>query len=532
MQQRIALFRGPHSLGEWELADDPLELGSSALADIHVDEPALPARAYLIQAQGGTVWLYDLARAELKPRVLPLDGGLPLPGGHRLLRVQRDTAPHVAGRVAQTSRLDRSELCSEGWVISVGRGPDARRITVRGGPLRVGSGSENDLVLHDPTVSSRHCRFEPGAGQLCVRDLGSTNGTYVQGLRVTRVELPTGARVRVGRTDLHIYARTSSTEHVRFVAASGAMQQVLLEAQQFAPLPWPLLLLGPSGSGKEELAALLHRSGPRKHAPFVALNAGGLPRELIESELFGHERGAFTGAVAQRRGVFEQAHGGTIFLDEIGELPLDLQARLLRVLETWQVRRVGAESSVAVDVRLLCATHRDLLRMVAAGTFREDLYFRLARLVLHIPPLSERGEDILPLARHFLAGVADDVGVRALGEDAEARLLAHDWPGNARELRNVLSSAAALSPGKVLSARDIDQAIARLGGRSQLALPSPAAVSRAVERCGGNVTAAARMLELPRSTLRDHLKRAPDDEAADRPQSRPRRTMSSSSSPK
>ncbi|MFM2419149.1 MAG: hypothetical protein RL385_3872 [Pseudomonadota bacterium] len=532
MQQRIALFRGPHSLGEWELADDPLELGSSALADIRVDEPALPARAYLVQAQGGTVWLYDLARAELKPRVLPLDGGLALPGGHRLLRVPRDAAACAVERVPQTSRLDRSELCSEGWVISVGRGADARRITVRGGPLRVGSGSENDLVLHDPTVSGQHCRFEPGAGQLCVRDLGSTNGTYVQGLRITRVELATGARVRVGRTDLHIYARTSGAEHVRFVAASGAMQQVLLEAQQFAPLPWPLLLLGPSGSGKEELAALLHRSGPRKHAPFVALNAGGLPRELIESELFGHERGAFTGAVAQRRGVFEQAHGGTLFLDEIGELPLDLQARLLRVLETWQVRRVGAESSVAVDVRLLCATHRDLLRMVAAGTFREDLYFRLARLVLHIPPLAERGDDILPLARHFLAGLVDDVGVRALGQDAETRLLAHDWPGNARELRNVLSSAAALSPGKLLSARDIDQAIARLGGRSQPTLPSPAAVTRAVERCGGNVTAAARLLELPRSTLRDHLKRTTDEDAPEQPQSRPRRTMSSSSSPK
>jgi transcriptional regulator with AAA-type ATPase domain len=508
MEHRLALFHGQSSLGEWALADDPLEVGSSASADIHVDHPALPARAYLIEARGGTVWLYDLARRDVAARVLPLQGGLPLPGDYRLIRLSQQ--PARPPELPRTVRLERADLLG-GWTVSVGRGPDARRLRIKDGPLSVGSGPDNDLVLHDPTVSGRHCRFELAGGALSVRDLDSTNGTFVQGLRVTRAELSAGARVRVGRTDLHVLARLEEGAR-SFVVASTDMQQLLMEAEQFARLPWPVLVLGPSGVGKEELAALLHRTGPRKQGPFVALNAGGLPRELVESELFGHEKGAFTGAVGQRRGVFEQAHGGTLFLDEIGELPLDLQARLLRVLETWQVRRVGAESTLQVDVRVVCATHRDLPRMVAEGTFREDLYFRLARLVLRVPPLSARADDILPLARHFLAGLAEEVGARGLTAEAEARLLAHDWPGNARELRNVLSVAAALSPSKLLSARDVDQALQRLCtsvGQLGPVLPSDDAMARAVERCGGNVAAAARLLELPRTTLRDHLRRRP-----------------------
>jgi DNA-binding NtrC family response regulator len=236
-----------------------------------------------------------------------------------------------------------------------------------------------------------------------------------------------------------------------------------------------------------------------------------LPRELIESELFGHEKGAFTGAVGQRRGAFELAHGGTLFLDEIGELPLDLQARLLRVLETWQIRRVGGESPISVDLRLVCATHRDLSKMVQEGSFRQDLFYRLARLVLRVAPLCERRDDILPLAEHFLEQLSPEIGRRTLCKAAEARLLSHAWPGNARELRNVLSVAAALSPAPVLEAADIEHAIARIAGPSHVSLDVET-IQHAVTRCGGNLSAAARLLSVPRSTLRDRLKRAEDDD--------------------
>jgi DNA-binding NtrC family response regulator len=295
------------------------------------------------------------------------------------------------------------------------------------------------------------------------------------------------------------------------VAVSRAMQEAVAEAEQFAELPWPLLLLGPSGTGKEELAGLVHRKSGRA-GPFVALNAGGLPRELIESELFGHERGAFTGAVAQRRGVFEQAQGGTLFLDEIGELPLDLQARLLRVLETWHIRRVGSEQSVPVDVRLVCATHRDLLKAVQAGQFRQDLYYRLAHLVVRLAPLSERAEDVLPLAAHFLRGLEKQLGGRTLSPCAEARLLAHRWPGNVRELRNVIGAAAALSASPVLDGQDIERAIERISG-GVAAKPSlePDEIARVVQRYGGNLSAVSRALDIPRSTLRDRLRRSRDE---------------------
>jgi DNA-binding NtrC family response regulator len=284
------------------------------------------------------------------------------------------------------------------------------------------------------------------------------------------------------------------------------MQALLGEVRRYAKLSWPVLVQGESGAGKEGVARALHDQGPRRRRPFVAINAGGLPRELVESELFGHERGAFTGAVGVHRGVFEQADGGTLFLDEVGELPLALQARLLRVLETWLVRRVGGESSVRVDVRLVCATHRDLPSMVRDGTFRQDLYYRLARLVLTVPPLRGRPQDIVALATHFLDGMASDVGARRLTEAARARLVAHDWPGNARELRNVLGVAAASAGARDLEADDISRALQRVSEAGPPSAAGPEAIADVLERYDGNVAAAARALGIPRTTLRDRIR--------------------------
>jgi DNA-binding NtrC family response regulator len=283
------------------------------------------------------------------------------------------------------------------------------------------------------------------------------------------------------------------------------MLAVMADAERFAPLPWPVLIRGETGVGKEHVARALHDRGARSGGPFVAFNAGGLTRELVESELFGHARGAFTGAVQAHRGAFEQAHGGTLFLDEVAELAPEMQTRLLRVLETWGVRRVGSEVERPVDVRLVCATHRDLGAMAREGRFRSDLYYRIHRLVLDVPPLRSRLDDVEPLARHFLAQMRPELGFRELHAEALQRLRSHPWPGNVRQLRNVLEHAAVDSDGASITLAAIDRALRRIGDCLD-SRPSAGALREALEHYGGNVSAAARALGIPRSTLRDRLK--------------------------
>ncbi|MEZ4339305.1 MAG: sigma-54 dependent transcriptional regulator, partial [Sandaracinaceae bacterium] len=274
------------------------------------------------------------------------------------------------------------------------------------------------------------------------------------------------------------------------------------QVERLAKLPWPVLVTGESGTGKEMIARALHERGPRASGPFVAVNAGGMPSSLIESELFGHEKGAFTGAQATHRGVFEQAHGGTLFLDEIGELPLELQARLLRVLETWTIRRVGAEGTMPVDVRLVCATHRDPRAMVEEGRFRQDLYYRIAQLAVQVPPLRQRPGDVKALAEHFLRSCAEAVGAKRFEEAALMRLAAHDWPGNARELRNAVRRAAARCAGGWISLEDVAVVLDEMGGADL----SDEGLRDLVAAHDGNLAAAARTLGVPRTTLRDRLR--------------------------
>jgi transcriptional regulator with AAA-type ATPase domain len=507
MTNELFVLSGADVVAQRALGSEAVQVGSASDCDVRLDHPHVPPRAYLVQERAGTVWLHDLSRPGCEPQVLAYERQVPV-GPYALVRRRRGQP----GAEHATQPMARDAEPVTRWTLLLGKLGEARRVALAERPFKVGSGRDNDWVVSDPTVSQQHCRFEPSRGRLWVRDLGSTNGTFVQGVRMQRAELAPGMRVRIGRTDLHVLAHAGQAPRAEpggrtLVAASAAMQELVGECQGFARLPWPVLVLGPSGSGKEEVAQLLHRESTRRARPFVALNAGGLPRELIESELFGHEKGAFTGAVGQRRGAFEQAHEGTLFLDEIGELPLDLQARLLRVLETWQIRRVGGEQAIAVDVRLVCATHCDLARMVRQGSFREDLYYRLAHFVVKVPALSERPDDVLALAEHFLARLTPELGPRRLGAEARTRLLAHRWPGNARELRNVLAVAAAMCPSDQLEAPDIEQALRRIAGPGLDAGYEPEALERALGLHRGNIAAAARALGLPRSTLRDQLKK-------------------------
>jgi two-component system response regulator HydG len=266
------------------------------------------------------------------------------------------------------------------------------------------------------------------------------------------------------------------------------------------------MILGESGTGKEILARAIHANGLRREQPFVAVNVAALPADLLESELFGHVRGAFTGASGDKEGLFEAADGGSLFLDEIAEMPPSLQAKLLRAVQDGEVRRVGDTRFFGVDVRLVCATHRDLEALVERGLFREDLFYRLQVLVLRVPPLRDRREDILPLARLLLS--SEKRPAKGFSPAAEKLLLAHDWPGNVRELGNAVKHGAALSRGGVVRPEHLPDG---LGASPRRRPPTPALrplaeveqehVRRVLDLCNGNQVETARVLQISRSTL-------------------------------
>ncbi|MCU7376524.1 sigma-54 dependent transcriptional regulator [Paucibacter sp. O1-1] len=307
---------------------------------------------------------------------------------------------------------------------------------------------------------------------------------------------------------LHIGRRERRRRHEALAAryrldglvfASDAMLRCLELACQVARSAAPVLITGPNGSGKERVAAIVHANSGLTGAPFVAVNCGALPGELIEAELFGSESGAFTGSTRAREGRFEAADGGTLFLDEIGNLPLAGQVKLLRVLETGRFERLGSSRTREVKVRVLSATNADLRAMVRAGSFREDLYYRLNVIEIALPALAERGEDILPLAEHFLAGRA------TLSDGASAALLAHAWPGNVRELKNVIERAALLADGQTIGPELL--ALPAPAAHRNLDEPSREAVQAALNSAGGVVSRAAQALGLSRQALYRRMER-------------------------
>jgi transcriptional regulator with GAF, ATPase, and Fis domain len=323
---------------------------------------------------------------------------------------------------------------------------------VLGGQTSIGKAPDNDLVLSDDTVSRHHCELLRAPDGVHVRDLDSTNGTRVDGTRIREATLHAGQVLKVGEVEISIRPTqqrvellpSDKTSFGGAIAQSLAMRTIFGVLERIAPTDATVLLEGETGTGKDVLARAIWTESTRGSKPFIVVDCGAVSYSLIESELFGHERGAFTGAVAARQGAFELADGGTIFLDEIGELPLSMQPALLRVLESRTVRRVGESAHRRVDVRFLSATHRDLRSMVTAGAFREDLYFRLAVVPVTVPPLRARREDIPYLVGHMLKTAGGGSEITVSSETMQG-LMAHDWPGNVRELRNVLERAVYMS---------------------------------------------------------------------------------------
>ena len=326
-------------------------------------------------------------------------------------------------------------------------GDDSLRLEA---PVTIGANPSNQVVLHDRFVSNFHCRIYRHERGWRVKDLGSTNGTVVDGLRTAEAEVEHGARIRVGLQELRLEHELRGRLPPKLpglLARDPALAPVLELLQRAAPSSLPVMLLGESGTGKELAARAVHDLSPRAGGPFVPLNCGAISHELAEAELFGHERGAFTGAVTSAPGAFGAADGGTLFLDEIGDLPPNLQVKLLRALESSEIKPVGAAKPRSIEVRVVCATHRNLALAVKSGHFREDLFYRLRGVTVELPPLRHRPRDVVPLAEHFLPPKT------ALAPDARAALLAHPWPGNVRELRHVVQLAALLSESRVIRAQ-------------------------------------------------------------------------------
>ena len=399
--------------------------------------------------------------------------------------------------------------------------------------IRVGTHLSNDLVVEDRTISRHH--FEvvyTDKGYLLI-DLGSTNGSFLDGRRVERAYLPAGSTIRVGGTTLSFAPvdEEISVEPEReaelggMVGHSVKMRQIFGLIKKIAPMDVSVIIQGETGTGKELAARAIHELSPRRKEPFLVLDCGAIPPNLIESEFFGHEKGAFTGASAARPGAFERASGGTIFLDEIGELRLDLQPKLLRVLENGEVRRLGSNELAQVDVRVVAATNRDLVKESEEGNFREDLYFRLSVINIQMPPLRQRSDDVAHLVRKYFGSpeIVAKHGRKRLSPEAMALLTTYSWPGNVRELINVLSHVLAFADGDLV---EVTHLPARVQGHERNApLPFNEHLSfkdakeqvltrfeseyleSLLKRCGGNVSQAARESGLHRKSIERLVKK-------------------------
>jgi len=444
-------------------------------------------------------------------------------GGEPPVTVVRDLLSPVPV-VAASPASGRVTVESSELVVREGAALGERYV-IRKREVRVGSDPACDWVLPED-VAPVHFSVRLDNGAYLLRDRGSGDGTEVDGVPVREeVLLDVGAKVRAGDALFELLT-ASREEPVRahdgdrlgeMLGQSEVMRRLFGTIRRTATSDVPVLVLGETGTGKELVARALHDLGRRAGGPFVAVNCGAISRDLVESELFGHVSGAFTGATSNRKGAFREAHGGTLFLDEIGDLALPSQVRLLRVLETARVRPVGADREASGDVRLLAATHRNLVREVSEGRFREDLFFRLNVMALLVPPLRDRREDISLLSRHFMDTVIDRP-VRIDGAAME-KLTAHSWRGNVRALRNCLLRASLLCDGDLIRSGDVQfdpvQASGPdplLGMRQEevaglLEEAERAAVVKALEACDGNKMAAARMLGIAKSTLHTKLKK-------------------------
>jgi transcriptional regulator with PAS, ATPase and Fis domain len=423
-------------------------------------------------------------------------------------------------------------------------GPSLGRVVFLDTAISIGRDASNDVAINDSALSRHHCQFERGPDQTLLTDLDSRNGTLVNGVPIRSRPLVDGDQIRIGDSVLLFVAVSAASEapspasmpgstapgalivdegpmtRMQFssdraiehdlIGESDSMREVYTRIGRVAPSESTVLIQGESGTGKELIARAIHANSRRSAGPFVAINCAAVPEGLMESELFGHERGAFTGALAQKRGRIETANGGTVFLDEVSELSMALQAKLLRVIQERQVDRVGGHRPIPIEVRILAATNTDLARAVKEGKFRSDLFYRLNVIAISVPPLRARNGDVPLLITYFLRHYAGQCKRRVRGVTREARsiLARYEWPGNVRELENAIERAVVMSTGEWVDVGDLPEHIlesppnaAADGYHALVAHAKRDAIRKALASADGNVARAARQLKLPRAYL-------------------------------
>ncbi|MBI3185214.1 MAG: sigma 54-interacting transcriptional regulator [Myxococcales bacterium] len=528
----LIFFRRGDEVLRFTLEGSRVVLGRGEKCDVVIPDPEVSRQQAALFAEGDGFGLEDLS------------GKGTLVAGHRQERLRLADGMDIA--LGQWRAVFRERASADGDAETEARGgktevqpPQAER-RYQAAQVRVRQGSNEalhklsgdsftvgkegaDLVIDDRFISSRHLKVTRREGLFHVVDQHSTNGTYLGAVRLYEAEVPMHTTLRVGEAELIIEPASSGRREAAFqglIGSDPAMRQLSELIDRVAPSSAAVAIFGESGTGKELVARAVHARSQRADRPFIPVNCAAISKELIESELFGHEKGAFTGAANARTGAFEEADGGTLFLDEIGELPFDLQAKLLRSLESGEIKRVGASRPTHVDARVVAATNRDLLTAAREGRFREDLYYRLCVVPLHLPPLRSHRGDVVSLAEHFLRMFAPKGQQVRLTPAALDRLQTHDWPGNVRELRNVVHRALLLRKGPMIDASDLsfDATVHPEVGVAVPELPPGMTLEQmleklerqiiesALKRCHFNRERVAKELGVARSTLFKRLK--------------------------
>ncbi len=539
----LVFYRRGEEVLRFTLGKERVVLGRGERCDVVIPDPTISRQQVALTHDGKRCQFEDLsgkgtvvAGQELKKGELPDGADIALGQWRTVFRERgsgetagatgvgrqtsvQDRTTDVENRATQAEEIQPAQLR-----IKQGNTEFLHELTHDS--FTIGKDPSNTIVVQDRFISSRHLKVTRKENFFHVVDLNSTNGTYLGLMRIFEVEVPLNTVLRVGETELILEPRSKGGPDGSFHGIIGndpTVRHLIDTIKQVAPSTASVAILGESGTGKELVAKAFHACSTRADKPFIPINCAAISKELIESELFGHEKGAFTGAQGARRGAFEEAHGGTLFLDEIGELPLSLQAKLLRALENGEIKRVGASRPTHVDVRVLSATNRDLLAASREGKFREDLYYRLCVIPMLLPPLRSRQGDLGTLADSFVRHYAPRGQTVKITPAAVEKLQKHFWPGNIRELRNVVHRALLLRKGPQIDASDItfDQEYSREPtGAANLSLELPEGMNleqmmehvqkqivlHTLRRYNHNRERVAKELGLARSTLFKRLK--------------------------